>query len=401
MNQTQTILPVYTCDVSGVCSALYELGGLVVMHDPSGCNSTYNTHDEIRWYEKESLIFVSGLTQRDAVMGNDEKLFRDVMDAAKEFQPAFIAITNSPIPWLIGCDFSSLVKRLERESKIPAFYVPANGMHDYTQGAGKAFEMVAERLVDEKYRAKIKNSVNIIGMTPLDYGAKGCAQSIRKTLEDAGFKVNSVWAMDDLPENLKHAGEAAVNLVVSSTGLPAAKKLSFKFGTPYVAGTPAGKFTQELLLSLERARKTKENICAYKNIPSDASISLRPDTAVLIGESVVSGSLAAAIRLQCGIETKVICPLETCKGLLRHCDIHVQGEEETRLQLEGAKTVIADPMYRPLCPEDAAFYSLPTVALSGRIYLKNMKDLSQCDITDILRNHSSGLLHMHPDKFAF
>ena len=61
MRQAYRILPVYTGDVSGVCSALYELGGMVVMHDPSGCNSTYNTHDEIRWYARDSLIFLSGL----------------------------------------------------------------------------------------------------------------------------------------------------------------------------------------------------------------------------------------------------------------------------------------------------------------------------------------------------
>ena len=62
----------YTADVSGVCSALYELGGMTIMHDPSGCNSTYNTHDEIRWYDQDSLIYISGLTEIDAIMGNDE-----------------------------------------------------------------------------------------------------------------------------------------------------------------------------------------------------------------------------------------------------------------------------------------------------------------------------------------
>ena len=40
MRQSYRIIPVYTADVSGVCSALYELGGMTVMHDPSGCNST-------------------------------------------------------------------------------------------------------------------------------------------------------------------------------------------------------------------------------------------------------------------------------------------------------------------------------------------------------------------------
>ena len=60
MRQSYRIIPIYTADVSGVCSALYELGGMTVMHDPSGCNSTYNTHDEIRWYDQDSLIYISG-----------------------------------------------------------------------------------------------------------------------------------------------------------------------------------------------------------------------------------------------------------------------------------------------------------------------------------------------------
>ena len=67
MRQSYRIIPIYTADVSGVCSALYELGGMTVMHDPSGCNSTYNTHDEIRWYDQDSLIYISGLAEIDAV----------------------------------------------------------------------------------------------------------------------------------------------------------------------------------------------------------------------------------------------------------------------------------------------------------------------------------------------
>ena len=58
MKQVSVTLSTYTADVSGVCSALYELGGMVVIHDPSGCNSTYNTHDEPRWYDMDSLVLL-------------------------------------------------------------------------------------------------------------------------------------------------------------------------------------------------------------------------------------------------------------------------------------------------------------------------------------------------------
>ena len=108
MRQAYRIIPVYTADVSGVCSALYELGGMVVMHDPSGCNSTYNTHDEIRWYEQDSLIYISGLTEIDAVMGNDAKFIRDIEETAKELHPKFIALAGSPIPFMNGTDFPAI-----------------------------------------------------------------------------------------------------------------------------------------------------------------------------------------------------------------------------------------------------------------------------------------------------
>ena len=98
MRRAYRILPCYTGDVSGVCSALYELGGMVVIHDPSGCNSTYNTHDETRWYDQDSMIFISGLSEMDAILGADEKLVAEIAETALELQPKFIALVSSPVP---------------------------------------------------------------------------------------------------------------------------------------------------------------------------------------------------------------------------------------------------------------------------------------------------------------
>ena len=121
MKRSYKIIPIYTADVSGVCSALYELGGMTVMHDPSGCNSTYNTHDEIRWYDQDSMIYISGLTEIDAVMGNDEKLIRDIEIAAEELKPKFIALAGSPIPYMNGTDFEAIAKILEQISGFRHF----------------------------------------------------------------------------------------------------------------------------------------------------------------------------------------------------------------------------------------------------------------------------------------
>ena len=147
MKQVSVTLSTYTADVSGVCSALYELGGMVVIHDPSGCNSTYNTHDEPRWYDMDSLIFISGLSQMDAIMGNDDKFINDIVRAAKELKPRFIALVRTPIPLMTGTDFEGIARVIEKQTQIPVFYFPTSGMHSYVSGAGMALETVARELV--------------------------------------------------------------------------------------------------------------------------------------------------------------------------------------------------------------------------------------------------------------
>ncbi len=155
------IIPCYSADVSGVCSALFELGGMVVMHDPSGCNSTYNTHDETRWYNHNSLIYITALTEHDAIMGNDKKAVNDIVAAARRLSPHFIALCGSPIPYLNGTDYKALARIIETETGITSFAVETNGMHDYIQGAGSALLEYAKHVLkpqwDRQWNAALKH----------------------------------------------------------------------------------------------------------------------------------------------------------------------------------------------------------------------------------------------------
>ncbi len=365
MRQSYRIIPVYTADVSGVCSALYELGGMTVMHDPSGCNSTYNTHDEIRWYDQDSLIYISGLTEMDAIMGNDEKFIHDIEVAADELKPKFIALAGSPIPFMNGTDFPALAQIIEEEMKIPAFSVPTNGMHDYVYGAGIALAEIAERFTDPGSKCTNPRSLNLLGITPLDFGPVSHVQKLKESLERMGWDVISTWAMGDSLDALSRSGEAAVNLVVSSVGIRAAKVLERKFGTPYVIGTPVGEFTKELSEVLEQAAD-KRNVSYLRN-----RLSGTPQV-TLIGEPVTMGSLAAVIERRTNHPVQVLCPLEEYEGLLGENDRAVRGEEETEAALKHAELIVADPLYRPICPAGCRFFELPHIAFSGRIYLRKL-----------------------------
>lgn len=371
MRQAYRIIPIYTSDVSGVCSALYELGGMVVIHDPSGCNSTYNTHDEIRWYNQDSLIFISGLTEIDAVMGNDEKFLSDIKEAAGELHPKFIALVSSPIPFMNGTDFPALAKVLETETGIPAFAVPTNGMHDYVYGAGKALEEIARRFVPEQMedRNGSERTVNLLGATPLDFGPISKVEELKKNLEQYGWKTISTWAMGDSLEDLAQAGKAEMNLVISSVGLMAAKMLKEKYGTPYVIGTPYKEYAERISEALEKRiqipaieDRRRENL--HKTGNSEKIITL-------IGEPVTIGSLAAIIERRYHYKTRILCPLENAEGLLGEHDLKICGEEEMENALKNAQIVVADPLYRPICPIECEFYERAHIAFSGRMFLKN------------------------------
>ena len=205
MKKTYRILPVYTGDVSGAASALYELGGMTVIHDPSGCNSTYNTHDETRWFDQESLIYISGLNDIDAITGNDEKFINDICYAAEKMKPLFIALANSPLPYLNGTDFKGICKVLEEKTGLPCFYVNTNAMHDYSKGQSEAFLSFAKRMLKEPGK-KITNGVNIIGMTPLDY------TSTNIYISD-GHELVSNWALNTSYEEVVKAPQAELNLI--------------------------------------------------------------------------------------------------------------------------------------------------------------------------------------------
>lgn len=381
MKQIASRISIYSADAFGVCSALYELGGLCVMHDASGCNSTYNTHDEPRWYDFDSMVYISGLSEMEAIMGDDQKFIDDIVYTAKELSPNFIAMAGTPIPTMIGTDFKAIANIIEKETNIPTFGFDTTGMHSYVSGAYKAFEALAKRFLkrnDKESRVEKKESidkesreakntiikVNILGATPLDFSINKSVEAMVDLLKENNFEVISTWAMGSSLEYIKNAGDADVNLVVSYSGMGAAKYMYENLNIPYVIGTPFGKeFANKVIEDLKEVKSTKENKISYSNrkIDKDAEITI-------VGESIMSESLAYAISKEKNKTVNVISSLETDEKLLLEGDKIAIFEDDIEKCLKNSKTIIADPLFRTICPLDSNFISLPHEAFSGRIY---------------------------------
>ncbi|MCH3915996.1 MAG: nitrogenase component 1 [Spirochaetia bacterium] len=368
------ILPVYTSDTSGVCSALYELDGMSVIHDPSGCNSTYNTHDEPRWYTMPSRIYLSGLMEYDAILGNESKLIDDCVTTAKEQHPRFIALAPSPIPMMMGQDIKALAGIIEHKTGIPTFGIATDGMQSYIQGASVALLEWAKRFVVDT-ADKLPGTINILGATPLDFARQDIVSDIQRSLEARGMKVLSVWAMGSRPEEMAQAGSAACNLVISSVGLKVAKYFKERFGTPYIIALPFGKKGADALVSLLKRAMSGEDDRQLRAIWKERLTEKRKPgtaTAIVLGEPVQSLALAALLPYPAKVGTL----LEDEGNVLSKQDYLGEGEEELQRELEHMELVIGDPTFKYITNAHTRFVRVPHFAFSGRMYTDEVPSLS-------------------------
>lgn len=437
--QTHVFTSTYTADVSGVCSALYELGGMTVIHDPSGCNSTYSTHDEPRWFDTDSLMFVSGLDEMTAVLGDDNVLIDDVTHAVRDLKPRFVTLCSGSIPHIIAFDCKGVAHLLEKRTGVPMLPVATTGNRSYVAGVGAALTEWVKRFADpaeSPYRSAPSGSsdcsnpsgnsdcsantlegaavpeacgsesfsVNLLGVTPLDFSINGNVDALRKVFEDAGIPVNCCAAMGESFDSLRHIFRASVNVVVSSCGRRPARYMEQIAGIPYVEGTPIGAYGASRLPELakeayEKKRASLEGAMGGASgsakLPSshNASGSLRmllakkkgdsegiylwkgnpahdrwdvPDGQILIiGEEVFAQSLAAAINrlapdCRHGLQAFAVWP-----------DVDHGFPEDVLAELiRKSRYIIGDPLYRTI-PHDSkqnSFVDFPHEAYSGRIF---------------------------------
>lgn len=447
--QTHVFTSTYTADVSGVCSALYELGGMTVIHDPSGCNSTYSTHDEPRWFDTDSLMFVSGLDEMTAVLGDDNVLIDDVTHAVRDLKPRFVTLCSGSIPHIIAFDCKGVAHLLEKRTGVPMLPVATTGNRSYVAGVGAALTEWVKRFADPSenpYRVGSSGSpdcsantlegaagpdaggaapsdafsVNLLGVTPLDFSINGNVDAMRKVFEDADIPVNCCAAMGESFDSLRHIFRASVNVVVSSCGRRLARYMEQTAGIPYVEGTPIGAYgavrlpelakeayekkwaslegdshgamdgasgtaastsaqgasgsaelpssrgaSGSLRMLLAKKKGDSEGIHLWKGNPAHERWDVPDGQVLIIGEEVFAQSLAAAINqltpdCRHGLHAFAVWP-----------DVDHGFPEDVLAELiRKSRYIIGDPLYRTI-PHDSkqnTFVDFPHEAYSGRIF---------------------------------
>ncbi|MBO4782772.1 MAG: oxidoreductase, partial [Lachnospiraceae bacterium] len=340
---------------------------------------TYTTHDEPRWYDMDSMVYISGLTEIEAIMGDDGRLIDDITNAATELHPKFIAIVGTTIPAMTGFDADATARVVENRTGIPTFGFKTTGMRSYIHGASEAFCTLAELVKTAKGEKHAENtnvqteksdetdidirigdSINILGLTPLDFSVNGSDKAIKAYYEDRGAKVISSWAMGSTLEEIQGALRATENIVVSETGIKAAAYMKEHFGIPFKVGIPVGGMDIDItsLFDDTTGERHFESVRDYEDCD-----------AVIVGEAVSSYSLAEYLKRAAGLNV----------GVIASTDL---DEDEIARGLSSTKTdcvIIADPLFKPLVKGERKLMRLPHEAFSGRIFRKEIPDL----ITDL------------------
>ena len=380
----QRVLSTYAADLFGMSSALFELGGLVVMHDASGCNSTYSTHDEPRWYGSPSMVYISGVREIDTIYGNDRRLIDNMIECARETKPAFIAVGGSPLPYVAGTDFRAVAKILEHETGIPSIGIPSDGIHSYIRGAGTAFRLLAEKVLPDKTLTAgshldeagpgRKIRVNLLGVTPLDFSVTGNVTAMKDLLQKAGIELISCWAMGSSLDEIRRSAEADLNLVVSSAGLFAAEYMKETYGIPFLSDLPVGKSgAKRWIGAIRNSGRTDTgggNGTAGRMEPDGHN------RVLLIGEPVLMQGIAACLKEEFDLpDVRIVCPIRDIPDRFRDAVDIITSECELREAVLSADIVVADPIYSRLCEGAVSapkFIRLPHEAYSGRYYRAEM-----------------------------
>ena len=381
-------LPPIAPDYSGAASALFDLGGIVVMHDASGCTGNYTGFDEPRWMGSRSAVYCSGLRRMDAIMGNDQKFIDGALAAAKDLDPTMIAYLGSPVPMVIGTDLEGMAAETEERSGIPSFGINTIGQHYYDKGASDTFLKLIKRFTKKpvKKGPAAKKRVNVLGLLSIDMGNEKNPDEICKKIEESGFEIQARFAMGLSLEQIEHAAEADLNIVTARCGLDAAQYMEKRYGIPYICGVPVGDGN---VFERKIKNETNEDTC-------HSSVETSVPGILIIHEQIFANSIREEIKELCDIPVTVGSMYKLDSRLSEEGDIDLPNEMSVRKAINNDKyaVIIADPQIaRILKREDVKLIEMPHVALSGRLHLdrypsyvgEDMKKMIQTAIDCVIK----------------
>lgn len=369
--EIQHIVPPITSDYSGACSVLYGQNILKILISPNGCKTPV-AYDEIRNIDC-SLQYSTSLNELEIVTGEIKGLKKSIEEIINQNPKIeFIAIISTVVPQIIGMDLETIVENIEKTLDIPCIFINTNSFENYYSGISLTLNSLAEKFMVEN--KKIKNSVNIIGYSPLTFGKIEKLEELFSLIKNLDLNILTVFSDNLSLEKIKNSTSAELNLVLSYEGLALAKYMEKEFSIPYVIINVVSKYgienTENILKkyfykidnSFEKLEKRdklddrKVMIIASPFMAINIADSLRKDFSF---DNILALSLIKESRKFKKIE------------YLEFLNI-VNTEDDLKEKIKEYKPdiLISDPVYKNLVNEEITFIPLLHYGYSTRLYLE-------------------------------
>ena len=369
--EIQHIVPPITSDYSGACSVLYGEKILKILISPNGCKTPV-AYDEIRNIDC-SLQYSTSLNELEIVTGEIKGLKDNIKEIISQNPKIeLIAIISTVVPQIIGMDLESIVENIEETLDIPCVFINTNSFENYYSGISLTLKSLAKKFMVKN--KKIKNTVNIIGYSPLTFGKIEKLEELFSLIKSLDLNILTVFSDNLSLEKIKNSTSAELNLVLSYEGLALAKYMEKEFSIPYVIINVVSKYgienTENILKrffykidnSFEKLEKRdklddrKVMIIASPFMAINIADSLRKDFSF---DNILALSLIKESRKFKKIE------------YLEFLNI-VNTEDDLKEKIKEYKPdiLISDPVYKNLINDGLTFIPLLHYGYSTRLYLE-------------------------------
>jgi len=273
--------PRYACALGGALATMRVIPRAVpIIHASTGCGQ--NLHVAINagsgyiggGYCGGNAIPSSNIVERDIVFGGEERLREQIKTTLEVMDgDIFIVLTGCMVE-MIGDDIDAVVSEFAEEEKpVIAVRTPSFRGNSYA-----GYEFILNGLI-KKYITKQKNKapgkVNVLGIVPAqDAFWQGNLKEIKRLLGRLGFEVNTFFGEGETLDDIKNAGNASLNIVVSEVyGLQSARLFEETHGVPYITTElPIGAHATEDFIRKITARLNIDETLSNEVIASEKKL---------------------------------------------------------------------------------------------------------------------------------
>ena len=224
------LFPGYHCPLMGAMLTIKEIDdSVMVVIGPDECAyytqlATSGGNMKANGCRIVSVV----LDQHDVTFGCQEKMDEAFAELMEEFHPKVVYFVTTCVVEVIGDDINAMAMGYEAQYNLPVIVVHAENFKtdDHLPG----IEHTLDGSIEAMEKQEICDRVNVLGLRLGDFQKT----EVYHYLIESGIELGLMLPGKTSAESIRTAPSAKCNIVVHPVGLPLAKEMKERFGTPYV-----------------------------------------------------------------------------------------------------------------------------------------------------------------------